>query len=434
MHKEQIVILGAGISGLSAAWYLQNKNTKCSVFEKEPEVGGLCRSKKINGFTFDYSGHPLHFKNSKAFNFVKNILAGSLVKHKRNAWVYSHGKFTPYPFQANLFGLPLPVVKECLEDFLMSCIDNKLSKQNSSKISFKKWAENIFGKGIAKDFLIPYNAKFWTLSADKLSCEWAENFIPIPSFRQVVEGAFGRGSNDLGYNSVFWYPKKGGINQLPQGLAGKIKNIHLNMRVKIIDIKRKNIIFESGESQRYEQLISTIPLPELVNMIKGLPIEILEAFKKLKWNSILNLNIGVDKKDILKRHWVYFPQKQISFFRVGSYHNFFTDIVPKNKSAYYVEMSYPQSKHINIKEAVKAMKKDLIKVGILQKTDKICAEDVNNIKYGYAIEDFNYKIAKEKITRYLKQFNISLCGRYGSWSYFSIEDSILNAKMVAESL
>src|SRR3989338_7951047 len=102
MPKKRILILGAGLAGLSAAWHLQKKGIDCQLFEKEPEVGGLCRSKKINNFIFDYSGHLLHFKHKYTFNLVRNLLGNDLLKHQRSAWIYSYGKCTRYPFQANL--------------------------------------------------------------------------------------------------------------------------------------------------------------------------------------------------------------------------------------------------------------------------------------------------------------------------------------------
>jgi protoporphyrinogen oxidase len=81
MHKKKIIILGAGLSGLSAAWHLQKKGIDCKVFEKEKEVGGLCSSSKIKGFTFDRSGHLLHFKHSYTFNLVRHLLANNLFEH-----------------------------------------------------------------------------------------------------------------------------------------------------------------------------------------------------------------------------------------------------------------------------------------------------------------------------------------------------------------
>ena len=85
MAKKKIIILGAGLAGLSAAWHLKQKGIRASVFEKEDTAGGLCRSKDINGFIFDYDGHLLHFQNSYTLELVKKLLKGNLACHKRSA-------------------------------------------------------------------------------------------------------------------------------------------------------------------------------------------------------------------------------------------------------------------------------------------------------------------------------------------------------------
>jgi protoporphyrinogen oxidase len=137
MIKKRILILGAGLAGLSAAWHLQRRNLDCQVFEKEKEVGGLCRSKKIDGFTFDCDGHILHFKQPYAFHLIKDVLGNNLVEHERNAWIYSHNRYSRYPFQANLYGLPLSIIKECLLGFIMASEDGH--PEEKKNLNFSNW-------------------------------------------------------------------------------------------------------------------------------------------------------------------------------------------------------------------------------------------------------------------------------------------------------
>ncbi|MDD5154965.1 MAG: FAD-dependent oxidoreductase, partial [Candidatus Omnitrophica bacterium] len=156
MAKERVIVIGAGLAGLSAAWHLQKKGIDAMVFEKEPRVGGLCRSKNINGFIFDYDGHLLHFRHRYSFNLVKSLLKNNLVEHRRNAWVYSHGTFTRYPFQGNFYGLPTAIAKECLLGFIRASKNGLAEKEN---LNFLQWINRTFGKGIAAHFMIPYNSK-----------------------------------------------------------------------------------------------------------------------------------------------------------------------------------------------------------------------------------------------------------------------------------
>jgi len=331
MANKKIIILGAGLAGLSAAWHLQKKGINCQVFEKEAEVGGLCRSKNIDGFTFDYDGHLLHFKHRYTFNLVNNLLGNNLTEHKRSAWIYAYGQYSRYPFQANLYGLPSELIKECLLGFIQTTKDGKIKKKN---LTFLDWINKTFGEGIARYFMVPYNTKFWTLPPKDLTCGWLDSFIPVPSLSEVIEGAVNDCQRQFGYNAQFWYPKNGGINQVPLSLARQIKNIYTNSQVREINLKKKEIKMASGDKEDFDFLISTIPLPDLPNLIKGVPRYIYNLLKKLKWNTIFNLNLGIEGKDSLKRHWVYFPGKDTCFFRVGFPHNFSSNAVPANKRAF----------------------------------------------------------------------------------------------------
>ncbi len=432
MHRKRILILGAGLAGLSAAWHLQKRGLSCRIFEKELEIGGLSRSRKINGFTFDHSGHLLHFKNRYTFNLAKNLLGDNLIQHQRNAWVYSHNRYIQYPFQANLSGLPPLAAKECLSGFIRASRDRYC--KNKKDVNFLRWLNFTFGKGITKRFMVPYNNKFWTMPAQKLTCGWVDDFVPVPSLTQVIEGSAGKSQRQFGYNAHFWYFKKGGINQLPLALADQIKNIHTNCLVQEINLDKKEIKLTSGNKERFDYLISTVPLPELAHIIQGLPNPVASLFKKLRWNSIFNLNLGAEKINCAGRHWVYFPQKEISFFRVGFFHNFSAKLTPPKKNSLYAEVSYSESKPLDKAKIILRIREDLEKIGILPKAQTILAQDINDIKYGYPIYDLNYCRAREAILRYLMQNNIIPCGRYGSWRYMSMEDVILNGKNIADSV
>lgn len=432
MAKKRILILGAGLSGLSIAWHLQRRGINSYIFEQSPEVGGLCRTKKVDGFTFDCDGHLLHFKHRYTIELIKGLLGNNLLEHQRSAWIYSYDRYSRYPFQANLYGLPNKIVKECLLGFIHTLKNDQPKKKKN--LNFWGWINQTFGKGIARHFMVPYNTKFWTVSPKELTCEWLDGFIPVPSLNQIIKGTIEESKRLFGYNAHFWYPKIGGINQLPLALASSIKNIHTNCKIVEINLDKKEIKMASGNKERFDCLISTIPLPEMSGLIKKLPSEINASFKRLRWNSIFNLNLGIDRKDSSGRHWVYFPQEEICFFRAGFPHNFSSSLVPLDKSSLYVEVSYSKDKPIDKSGIVLRIKKDLRKVGILTQDDRICSQDINDIKYGYPIYDQNYQQARGEIVKYLRQNNIVPCGRYGSWRYMSMEDVILDGKAIADRL
>jgi len=431
MVKQSILILGAGLAGLSAAWHLQKKGIDCQIFEKETEVGGLCRSKRINGFTFDCDGHLLHFKHNYTLQLIKHLLGENLVRHKRSAWIYSFGRFSRYPFQVNLYGLPKSIAKDCLLEFIK--INRNGLKANGNG-SFYHWINKTFGKGIARYFMIPYNTKFWTVPLDELTCEWIDGFIPVPTLNQIIGGTIEESKQNLGYNAFFWYPKKGGISEVSQALSSQVKNIFKACKINKIDLKRKEIDLGVGRRKRFDFLVSTIPLPDMLYLINKIPKDIITCFKNLRWNSVFNLNLGIERKLTNSWHWIYFPDKKFSFFRVGFPHNFSTSLVPSDKTSLYIEVSYSTNKPINKNDIVTRIKDDLEEAGILTKADQICVEDINDIKYAYPIYDNNYYQSRAKILKFLVQNNIIPCGRYGSWRYMSMEDVILDGKDVVKRI
>ncbi len=429
MLKKKIVILGGGLAGLSAAWHLRKKGIKSVIYEKEPESGGLCRSKIVKGFTFDYDGHLLHFRDQYVLDLIRNELGLELKQHERSSWVYSFGRYIPYPFQANLCFLPPKIASRCLKDFI------KVSSNNTSRNKYRNfhtWVKNSFGEGISRHFMFPYNRKFWGYPLNKMNCEWVDSFIPKPRLSDLALSYLSKEGKGLGYNSTFWYPAKGGINQLPQALERKHCKVYKKCQVDKIDLDKKQITFNGKERDSFDVLISTIPLPELARIVSPLPPRILNYLGLLRWNSIFNLNLGLSRVFHKNMHWVYFPEASDIFFRAGFPHNFGNRIVPSNRSSVYVEVSYRNSLSKN--NLAPRIINNLKSKGLLESESDILAKDINNIKYGYPIYDLNYLKARNNISSFFLNQDVILCGRYGSWKYMSMEDAILDGKRVADQM
>jgi protoporphyrinogen oxidase len=390
----------------------------------------LCRSKRIGDFTFDCDGHVLHFRHGYTLNLVKRLLGSNLVQHSRSAWIYAHGRYIRYPFQANLHGLPSSVAQECLLEYIRR--DSRL--KSTDALTFAAWIDQTFGKGIARHFMRPYNEKFWTVAPEELTCEWLHGFVPVPSLSDVIEGTIKESQRQFGYNAKFWYPRRGGICQLPLALARQIKHIRENKEIKKINLTKKEVLTADGRRERYDCLISTIPMPGLPKIIEDIPAEAQAACKKLRWNSVFNLNLGLGTNGSVGRHWVYFPDTDLSFFRVGFYHTFSRNLAPEDTTSLYAEVSYSNEHPLDRANIIKRIKANLGTIGIPVQNTNICAQDTNDIVYGYPLYDWNYRESRDVIVRFLRSHDIYPCGRYGAWRYFSMEDAMLDGKHVAESM
>src|SRR3989442_15008441 len=244
-----VVVLGAGLTGLSAAYHLGAPSV---VIESEAEVGGLARTRVEDGFTFDCTGHLLHLKDPRVVALVDAILPDAFSRHERRALIFSKGVYTPYPFQANLHGLPPEVVQECVSGFVEALVRRAAEGEpDLSRLTFGDWTARAFGAGIARHFLVPYNTKLWRTDLDEIECGWVSWSIPRPTLKEVLDGAFGATVRGLGYNPTFLYPRRGGISALPQALARRGAEVRLNETVTAVDSPARAVHPACGRVGRY---------------------------------------------------------------------------------------------------------------------------------------------------------------------------------------
>ena len=424
---EKIVVIGGGLAGLSGGFHLQEFEPL--VFEKEDRIGGICRSFVQDGFTFDVTGHLIHLKDPYTRELIDRILPDTLTRMERRAAIYSKATLTPYPFQANTYGLPPEVVKECLMGFIESIGSNPTASDN-----FREWTLKTFGTGIANHFMLPYNEKFWKTDLAGITSDWVSWSIPKPSLEEVVNGALGLTNERMGYNPSFSYPKNGGIDCLPNALAAPLGNIHTGCRLESIDPLAKVVRFAGDREETYDYLLTTIPLPMVYGLLSDRPDKLAAAAKQLRAISVLDINIGVDRPNLSEKHWIYFPEDEFVFSRVGFPANLSAAVAPEGTSSMYVEITHAPDNIPDTDQAYGRVLEDLEKCGILHPGDRILTRHTIDIPCAYVIFDTHRQTHLENLTGHLESLDIFTAGRYGKWDYYSMEDSILSGRDAAEHI
>ncbi len=419
------LVLGAGLTGLSTALHAAAEGTcRPVVLERGDAVGGKARSRRRDGYTFDVTGHWLHLRDPRIRALAQEVFEdGDLVEIERRTGIFTHGVMLPYPFQANLYGLPLPVVQECLATFVEAQVAASAPDAPSAR-TFEDFAIGRFGRGIAEEFFIPYNRKLWGEAYDDLTPDWISRFVPLPDVRQVIGGAIGLRQDGLGYNASFLYPAAGGIDALPNALNRAAQDagvsVRLNAEVVRIDPNARRVHIDDGTSVRYDKLVSTLPLPELVRRIEGVPEDIRNAAGSLRWVRWRYLDIGTTRPVPMDEHWVYVPDPDTPFFRVGCYSNALPAMAPPGCGSLYVELADRAGK-----PDMPAILDALTEIGALSHPDDVAFADLRDIEYAYVVFDEAYAQVREALLAYLDGLGIRSCGRYGAWIYNSMEDSIL---------
>ena len=231
-----ILILGGGLAGMSTAMHLGDRPHL--VLEAADEAGGLCRTRNVNGFLFDYTGHLLHLRDERIIQLVDEMLPDAFDTVERQARIRTRGVTLPFPFQANIHGLPKDVVADCLVGFAESL---GTPIPDDPKVDFETWSLAVFGRGISDAFMLPYNCKLFCRKPSEMTADWVSWAVPKPTLREVVEGALGQENRGMGYNSTFRYPKEGGIGVLPQAVADRVEHIRYGQRVEKIDLDRQRV-------------------------------------------------------------------------------------------------------------------------------------------------------------------------------------------------
>ncbi len=426
MLKTEVMILGAGPSGLSTAYFLQNQDV--IVIEKEDRAGGLMKTDFYENSYFDKTGHLLHLRTEELRSLIENELRVPLKNIKRDSKIFSHNVFTEYPFQINLFGLPRDVVSRCLKGF----IKVRMNKSKKRYKSFKDFIYGEFGDGIAEEFLIPYNSKIWTINPEYMSAGFCEKYIPIPEIDDVIDGALGIARTDVGYNSSFFYPLREGIESIIKGFLRKIQaNIIYKTHPIKINLKKRLVYLSNNTVYNYRYLVSTIPLNEFISLIEDAPEDVHRAGKKLRNTMVCYFNIITKRVVDSLPHWVYLPERDIPFYRIGSYSAFERSTTKEEYNTFYLEFSYRRETGCDSGNLERRIPHLLKRLGFISDESDIINIRPFFINCAYVIFDKNYQKSTTEIFDYLSKSKVFSIGRYGRWEYSAMQDAILYGKETA---
>ncbi len=424
--RGDVVILGAGLTGLSCALHLAGGSV---LVEREQRIGGKACTDRREGFTFDITGHWLHLRDPRTQALVAELFAaGDLVEIERCTGVFTHGAMLAYPFQANLFGLPLPIVHECLLGLFEA---GRRTDELPAGASLQAFAERRFGAGIARHFFVPYNTKLWGVPPDQLASAWVTRYVPVPEPSQILAGAIGLRQDGLGYNARFLYPAGGGIDALAGALGRRLEDrggveLRLGTDLDSVDVARRVVRLGDGQELPYRRLVSTVPLPVLVDRIEGVPAAVREARSALRWIRWRYLNVATRTPSPRPEHWIYVPESRFPFFRVGIFTNALGAMAPPGCAGLYVELTDRDAQ-----PDVPAVLAGLAEIGVITSPADVLFTEQHDIEYAYVVFDEAHAQATATIHAWLATHDIRSCGRYGAWVYSSMEDALLDGMEAA---
>lgn len=433
----RIVILGAGPTGLGAAYRLRELGyDDFIVFERGDWVGGLAASTQdTSGFTWDSGVHVL-FSRSDYFNAVMDtVLAGELIEHRRDAQIWMHGQFVPYPLQYNIHRLPIELRRDCLLGLARAA-----TSEPSPPANFLDWIVSSFGDGIARHFMVPYNQKVWAAPLDTLDVSWIAERVPRPDLNRVLAHFLdSRDDDDWGPNALFRYPRAGGIGAIWRRCAEQVgpERIVLQRSATRIDPAQRRICFAGGTDEHYDTLISTLPLDRLVTMAA---IDALQpAAAALRSSTVHVIGIGIEgttPAQLVDRRWIYFPDPTLPFYRVSVLSNFSPANAPAGHWSLLAEVSESTDRRVDRARLLDEVIAGLRREGIIPPSSNVVSRWHHLAAPGYPTPTRERDAALATLLPALEAMSIFSRGRFGAWKYeISNQDhSFLQGAELAERL
>lgn len=413
--KTTYLIIGAGISGLATANFLDSQDYL--ILEREPEIGGWCKTIVKEGFVWDFSGHFFHFRQPDIEQYLRERMPGeTILTVSRQSRIFYKGSLIDFPFQKNIHQLPQEEFIECLHDLYFR---GELASQDSE--SFEGMLYEKFGRAITEKFLKPYNEKLYACDLNALDREAMGRFFPHANVGDIIRNM--RQSDNSSYNATFTYPEGGAIRYV-EALARDIpaEKILLSQGLASIDLEQKIATTTQGQAIAFEYLISSAPFDRLLQMT-SLPHDP-QAFSS---NKVLVFNLGFDRKGPRGVHWIYYPALAQRFYRVGFYDN----IMGTDRMSLYIEIGYPTDATPDVDAELARTLADLRDVGVITDHELVAHHTVTlDPAYVHITKESRAQFAQ--LTDLLKMRGVHSIGRYGGWTYCSIEDNILEARALAQ--
>jgi protoporphyrinogen oxidase len=448
-----ILILGAGLSGLSCSYHLGHE--RCLILEKNPHAFGHIHSEIRDGFTWDLGPHVSFTKH----DYVKELFAanvdGDYDEHEVSTANHYRGHWIDHPAQSNLYQVPEPLRSRCVESFLAS---RDTAAAGNPPADYQQWLEAAFGEVFANTFPAAYTRKYWTVPPAEMTTGWVGGRVFNPKPEDVLEGARQRLDRQTHYIQKIRYPKKGGYESFARRMRTGA-DIRFGSEVSRIDLAGKQLWTTDGRNFRWSKLINTLPLPLFISLCEGVPATVREAAAELSCSSVLLVNASARHPTRRKEDWMYVYDEDKHSTRINCTERLTRGNAPEGCTGVQVEVYASRHRPLpgdpeNIRAAVVM---ELIEMGLLDEGAPVDSH-VKWCPWANVIFTHPTRPALDVIWSWLEGFGLAreandldpctdwtqesgeatgelaMAGRFGQWKYFWTDDCVLRGRQLGKSL
>lgn len=442
---HEILIIGAGPAGLTAAWEAEKHGVKTLILESDKEVGGISRTVEENGWRFDIGGHRFFTKVEEVYEIWDEILdKEDFLLRPRMSRIYYKNKFYDYPLKASnaLFNLGILEAIRCVLSYFYVRVFPPKKQDN-----FEDWVAARFGWRLYNIFFKTYTEKVWGVDARTIGSDWASQRIKNLSLMKAILNAFQINKSGEIITTLidkFKYPKFG-PGMMWETAYKKLtdKNHEILLSSKVKKIYKENNIYTveimNGMKFKAKYILSSMPLAHLPHTVEPLPKNtVLEAGKSLKFRDFLSVALVIDEKDAFPDNWIYIHDPKVKVGRVQNYGSWSPYLVKQGKTCLGLEY------FVNIGDDLWSMDDDkLIDLAIqelrklsLIKTSSSLEGYVVRMPKAYPVYDLNYSSNINQIEKWLssEHSNIYPIGRNGMHRYNNQDHSMMTAVLSVRNI
>ena len=418
------------MAGFGAAHRLHVEGLRPVMYEQKPYTGGHTMSyRHAGGFIFDNGPHVSFTKDER----IQRLFAESVGQefeiihaHVNNYW---KGHWVKHPAQCNLHSLPSTLVVDILSDMVEA-----KQQPEAAVANYADWLIAAYGRTFAATFPMEYGLKYHTTEAANMTTDWLGPRLYKPELREVFQGAVSPSTPDVHYVSHFRYPTRNGFVSFLNAFLGKAE-VRLEHQLTSLDPRARMLTFANGAVARYDQVISSIPLPTLLPLIVGTPPNVLEAARQLACSKCVMVNIGVARADLSPAHWTYFYDRDFIFTRLSFPHMLSPHTVPPGCGSIQAELYYsdkyrPLDRPVD--QLIQPTIDDLQRCGLLRPDDEILFRQATLSPFANVIFDQDRPEALATVRGYLDGIGVLVCGRYGEWGYHWTDESFVSGEKAAQ--
>jgi protoporphyrinogen oxidase len=449
-QAQEVVIIGAGPAGLTAAYQLGKLGHRSTVLEADTVVGGISRTVERDGWRFDIGGHRFFTKVNPVEELWHEILPDEdFMLRPRKSRIYYQGKFYDYPLKAaNALGnLGLVEAFRCVMSYVWARI-----RPPKNQDMYEGWLAARFGWRLYRHFFKTYTEKVWGHPPSEMPADWAAQRVKNLSLSSAIVNALLPRRNQKDITSLieeFQYPKLGPgmmwerCRELVEASGTKVIMDTRVTRIQWRDGKATAVVAETdGVTTDYtaSAVVSSMPLSQLIRAMEPpVPPPVRQAADDLYYRDFLTVALVVPAELVpWDDNWIYIHDTSVRTMRIQNFGSWSPYLVKDGRNVLGLEYTVDEgdgSWSSPDEVLVEQGRQELGRLGLIDPAD-VEEGFVVRMPKAYPYYDAEYAANVRTIRDWLGRnaANVHPVGRNGMHRYNNQDHSMYTAMLTVENL